>query len=291
MSHQPVLVEAVVKGLAIGPGATVLDATVGLGGHAESLLKAAGPSGRLIGIDRDPQALEQCQGRLKGFQEQMKLIHASFGQLAAVLEELGVRQLDAALFDLGVSSFQLETAQRGFSFLREGPLDMRMDVTQGRSAAEMVNRLSAHELTEIIRELGQERWASRIARAIVKRRPFSTTTDLAQVIRQAVPGQGRKYRIHPATRTFQAIRIAVNEELDLLPQGLHQAIEKLKSGGRIAVLAYHSLEDRIVKTVFREKAAAGALEIVTRKPIRPSPEEVQRNVRSRSAHLRIGQKR
>lgn len=291
MSHQPVLVEAVIKGLAIDPGATVLDATVGLGGHAESLLKAAGPSGRLIGIDRDPQALEQCQGRLKGFQEQMKLIHASFGQLAAVLEELGVRQLDAALFDLGVSSFQLETGERGFSFLREGPLDMRMDVTQGRSAAEMVNCLSAHELTNILREFGQERWASRIARAIVKRRPFSTTTDLAQVIRQAVPGQGRKYRIHPATRTFQAIRIAVNEELDLLPQGLHQAIEKLKSGGRIAVLAYHSLEDRIVKTIFREKAAAGALEIVTRKPIRPSPEEVQRNVRSRSAHLRIGQKR
>ena len=275
----------------MGPGAVVLDATVGLGGHAEALLEAAGPTGQLIGIDRDPEALEQAQVRLKRFQEQMKLIHASFGQLAVVLEELGVRQLDAALFDLGVSSFQLETAQRGFSFLREGPLDMRMDITQGRSAAEIVNRLSAHELADIIRQLGQERWASRIARAIVKHRPFSTTTGLAEVIQQAVPGQGRTYRIHPATRTFQAIRIAVNQELDLLPQGLHQAIERLKSGGRIAVLAYHSLEDRIVKTLFKEKAAAGALEILTRKPIRPSPEEVGRNVRSRSARLRIGQKR
>lgn len=290
VSHQPVLVQEVLQGLALKAGAVVLDATVGLGGHAQAIAPVIGPNGCLIGIDRDPQALEMARQRLKSFEVKVKFSHGNFGELMRLLDELNVEALDAVLFDLGVSSFQLETAERGFSFAREGPLDMRMDPTDPLTAAEIVNRASQEELRGLLQTFGEERWSGRIARAIVEKRPFTTTTQLAEAIRQAVPSPARHGRIDPATRTFQALRIAVNRELDLLPIGLEQGIQRLKTGGRIVVLAYHSLEDRIVKTIFRTKSREEVLEVVTRKPVRPAGEEVARNPRSRSARLRIGER-
>lgn len=289
--HEPVLVQEVLEGLALQPGAVVVDATVGFGGHAEAILEAIGPAGQLVGLDRDQDALEQAGTRFKNCGGRVKLVHGTSGELSRLLTELEVEKADAILFDLGVSSYQLDTPERGFSFLREGPLDMRMDQTQQRTAAEIVNRARVENLTGLLREFGQERWAGRIARAIVRGRPFGTTTELAETIRRAVPPLGRHQgRIDPATRTFQALRIAVNRELELLPEGLKQGIDCLRPGGRIAVLAYHSLEDRIVKVFFRDQARHGRLKVLTPKPVRPSKEEVARNSRSRSAHLRIAQR-
>ncbi len=288
--HRPVLLREILEGLDLSPGATALDATVGLGGHAEAILEGLGPKGRLIGIDRDEQALERARERLSRFGKAVELIHGNLGELMRLLEARGIGPLDAALFDLGVSSLQLETPERGFSFAREGPLDMRMDRTEPLTAGELVNRASEEDLRGWIREYGQERWAGRIARAIVRKRPFRTTTDLAEVIRGAVPSWSRRERIDPATRTFQAIRIAVNRELEAIPQGLEQAIRLLKPGGRIAALAYHSLEDRLVKSGFRGQARAGVLRVLTPKPIRPSEEETARNPRARSARLRVAQR-
>lgn len=271
-------------------GDTVLDATVGLGGHAEALLQAVGPQGRLIGLDRDGEALELARERLKRFGDRMKLVQGDFGELARLLDEIQVEAYDGVLFDLGVSSFQLEKPDRGFSFAREGPLDMRMDPTDSLTAAEIVNRISLPELTWILRSYGEERWAGRIARAIVRGRPFVTTTQLAQGVRRAAGPGASRGRIDPATRTFQAIRIAVNRELELLPLGLRQAIGRLRGRGRIVVLAYHSLEDRIVKAAFREEEKQGRCEIVNKKPIRPSERELARNPRGRSARLRIARR-
>lgn len=287
--HEPVQVEAVLEGLQLERGDVVLDATVASGGHAEKILEAIGPTGWLIGLDRDAEILDHARERLDRFKEQMKLIHGHFGELARRLDQEGVGAIDAAFFDLGVSSFQLEEARRGFSFRLEGPLDMRMDGQAPLTAAQIVNHASLPELETMIRSWGQERWAGRIARAIVRARPFSTTVQLAQVIRRAVPGRQHP-RIDPATRTFQAIRIAVNRELDLLPQGLIQAVERLNQSGRIAVLSYHSLEDRIVKVFFREEAKKRRLKIITPKPLRPHEREVGCNPRARSSRLRIAQK-
>lgn len=268
----------------------VLDATVGLGGHAEAILERAGTGGRLIGLDRDEQALALARKRLERFGDQVVLAHGNFRDLGRVLDGLGAGMIQGALFDLGVSSLQLDEAGRGFSFSREGPLDMRMDPGEERSAAELVNHAPEEELTQIIREFGEERFAGRIARSIVRRRPLAGTAQLAETVRGAVPGGARHGRIDAATRTFQAIRIAVNGELDALPLGLEQAIRRLEPGGRIVVLAYHSLEDRIVKVMFRDQAKAGVLEILTPKPLRPSEEETARNPRSRSARLRAARR-
>ena len=288
--HHPVLVEAVRDGLALRSGLWVLDATLGLGGHAEAILEAIGPSGHLIGTDRDAEALELARKRLERFKERVMFLHGNFSELAELLGGAGIKGLDAVLFDLGVSSLQLEEAGRGFSFAREGPLDMRMDQEERTTAEEVVNKTPLPALKEWIRSFGQERWAGRVARAIVRDRPFSSTAQLAETIRRAVPPRFRHGRIDPATRTFQAIRIVVNRELELLPAGLRQAVDQLRPGGRIAVLAYHSLEDRIVKVSFREGAAAGSLRLITRKPIRPSEEEVTENPRARSACLRIAER-
>lgn len=288
--HHPVLLREVLEGLDLRAGAVVLDATVGLGGHAEAILEVIGRSGRLVAMDRDRQALTLAQSRLERFAQQLTWIHGSFGELEERLRQGGVGLLDGVLFDLGVSSLQLEDPQRGFSFAREGPLDMRMDEDGPMKAAEIVNRAAAHTLEKLLRDFGQERWAGRIARAVVRARPLSTTTQLAEVIRRAVPAGARHGRIHPATRTFQAIRIAVNQELELLPGALTQAVGRLKPGGRIAVLAYHSLEDGIVKRTFREQARSGRLAVRTRKPIRPSTQELVRNPRSRSACLRVAER-
>lgn len=276
--------------LALRPGAVVLDATVGWGGHAEHILERVGPSGRLIGLDRDEQALAAARQRLERFGDRITLVHGHFGEMDRILDGLGVKTIQGALFDLGVSSLQLEEAGRGFSFAREGPLDMRMDPTEPGTAGDIVNHSPERELREILWTYGEERWAGRIARAIVRRRPLATTTQLAEAARGAVPKGARRGRIDPATRTFQAIRIAVNREVVLLPLGLSHAIRWLGPDGRIVVLSYHSLEDRIVKVTFREQAKAGVLEIVTGKPLRPSAEEVARNPRSRSARLRAARR-
>ncbi|MBI1952594.1 MAG: 16S rRNA (cytosine(1402)-N(4))-methyltransferase RsmH [Candidatus Omnitrophica bacterium] len=288
--HEPVLTQEVVDGLSPGPKAVVLDMTVGLGGHAEALLKRMGPSGFLIGVDRDAQALEEARKRLKPYAGQMKLLKGSFGQAALLLDQAGQEAVDAVLFDLGVSSMQLAKADRGFSFLREGPLDMRMDADQSLTAWEIVNRASPRELVEILQAFGQERWCHRISRALVRARPITSTTALAEVIRRAYPAWARRERIDPATRAFQAIRIAVNDELGELERGLHGLLDRVKPDGRIAVIAYHSLEDRRVKETFRTWAREARVELATRKPIAPSQEEVARNPRSRSARLRIARR-
>ena len=269
--------------------AIIVDATVGLGGHAQALLESAGPAAVLIGLDRDQDALGHARQRLSRFGEQVKLVHGHFGELARILKQLNVEALDAVLFDCGVSSLQLDQSQRGFSFIHDGPLDMRMDQSQQRTAAELINTISQKELTDLIRAYGQERWAGRIAGAIFRHRPFSTTGPLAEIIRQAVPPSAQTGRIHPATRTFQAIRIALNQELELLEVGLKTTIDALSPTGRIAVLTYHSLEERVVKKVFREAVRAKKCRVVTPKPVVPSEQEIKLNSRCRSARLRVAQ--
>ena len=288
--HRPVLLREVLEGLALRPGAVVLDATVGLGGHAEAMLRTLGPEGRLVGMDRDREALELARAKLSDFGDQVIFIHGNFGELGKMLDQAGVRELDAELFDLGVSSLQLDKGERGFSFSREGPLDMRMDPDQETTAAHLINHLSPLDLERLIREYGEERWAGRIAKVITRNRPFSSTSQLAEAVRSAVPSGARHGRIDPATRTFQAVRMAVNREQEELSSTLPQAIDRLKSSGRVAVLSYHSLEDRIVKNCFRDGARAGMLKLITRKPVRPSEEETAENPRSRSARLRVAER-
>jgi len=265
-------------------GKLILDATVGTGGHAEAILVRGG---RLVGLDRDPEALELARRRLSRFGERTLLVHANFRNLREALSRLGIKQVDGVLFDLGISSLQLSRPARGFSFREEGPLDMRMDPGGPLTAAELVNRLPEEELARVLRQYGEERYARRIARAIVRARekaPIHSTTELARIVTHCYP-PGR-HRIHPATRTFQALRIAVNDELSALEEGLAQAIDVLRPGGVVCVLSFHSLEDRIVKNMFRRKAAQRNLEILTKKPLRPRPEEVERNPKARSAKLR-----
>ncbi len=278
--------------LAPRPAGRYLDATVGGGGHALAVLQAAQPGGRLLGIDADPAALAATAARLHaaGLTEQVVLCHGSFADLATLAATAGFSTFDGILFDLGVSSYQLDTPERGFSFAADGPLDMRLDPTQGLTAADMVNRLSERELADIIFLYGEEHAARRIARAIVEHRrtqPFHRTAELAEVVVRAVGG--RHSRIHPATRTFQALRIAVNHELDRLQTALPQAVELLAPGGRLAVISFHSLEDRIVKQFLRAEASGETprLTILTKKPVVPTAAEVASNPRARSAKLRV----
>jgi 16S rRNA (cytosine1402-N4)-methyltransferase len=288
--HIPVLVGEVVLALRPQANGVYVDATLGEGGHAEALLRASVPSGRVIGIDRDAEVLRIARQRLTVFGSRVDIVHGHAAQLRSILETLEVPQVDGILLDLGVSSYQLETAERGFSFAREGPLDMRMDRRVEPTAATFVNTLGEGELANLIRRYGEEHWARRIARAIVRARrraPLRTTQDLAAIITQVIPSGARPLRIHPATRTFQALRIAVNQELSALEGSLKVAIACLRSGGRLCVIAYHSLEDRIVK---RFVNAAPDLEILTKKPLRPSAAEAARNPRARSAKLRAAER-
>ncbi len=273
------------------PGQIILDCTLGEGGHAFLLASKVSPGGCLIGIDRDGEAIEAARRKLNIFGESIKIEQANFRDLREVLERRGIEKLDGILFDLGVNSSQLQDPGRGFSFRLDGPLDMRMDNREDSQASDLVNRLGRKELEWIIREYGEERFAGRISRRIVEERssqPILSTVRLAQIVAEALPGRGK---IHPATRTFQAIRIYLNGELDALEQALPEAISMLKSGGRICVISFHSLEDRIVKYEFRRwDRQEGMLRILTRKPVRPGIEEVRRNPRSRSAKLRAAEK-
>jgi 16S rRNA (cytosine1402-N4)-methyltransferase len=267
-------------------GGWVIDGTVGMGGHAEAMLEAGGAAVRLLGLDADPGALRQAGARLARFGDRARLVHASFDAVATVAAEHGVAEAEAVLLDLGVSSWQLEASGRGFSFQGDEPLDMRLDPTRGETAAALLNRLPEIELSRILHEYGEERHARRIARVIVRRRPLATTGDLVAAVRAAVPRDAWSRRLHVATRTFQAVRMAVNDEPGALRRVLEAAPRLLARGGRLGVIAFHSGEDRIVKHTFRSLEAAGfaALEPA---PLEPGDDEVRANPRARSAKLRV----
>ncbi|MBI2834842.1 MAG: 16S rRNA (cytosine(1402)-N(4))-methyltransferase RsmH [Acidobacteria bacterium] len=286
--HQPVMVSEVVAQLAPSRGGLFVDCTVGLGGHARALLE--GGATRVIGLDRDRDALELARSRLAAWGDRVELVHADYRDLGRILDARQVATVNGALADLGLSSMQLEAQGRGFSFRRDEPLDMRMDRSSGRTAAELLRDSSESELADVIHRFGEERYARRIARAIVeapRRSPVETTGQLAAIVRGAMPR--RRYgRIDPATRTFQAIRIWVNRELEGLDGFLEAAVRRLAAASRLVVITFHSLEDRIVKHAFRalERSEEVALQIVTRRPLVPSEDEVEGNPRARSAKLR-----
>ncbi len=303
--HVPVLLDEVMAGLGVTPGGRYVDATVGGGGHAAEILALSAPDGLLLGLDRDPQALRVASERLSLYAGRLTLVHASFADIREVAEARDFVPASGVLFDLGLSSLQLADAERGFSFMAEGPLDMRFDRTSGGpTAADLVNNLPAEALAEILYEYGEETQARRIAEALVEARPIHTTQELVAVIERTV-GR-RRGRLHPATLTFQALRIAVNEELEALKAALPQAVDLLDTGGRLVVIAFHSLEDRIVKRFIRRESKdcvcppelpicrcdhEASLNVITRKPIRPTEEEVAANPRSRSARLRIAERK
>jgi 16S rRNA (cytosine1402-N4)-methyltransferase len=287
-AHTPVLLHEVVEALHPSPGGCIVDCTIGPGGHAEALLEQLGPSGLLIGIDADPDAIEFSRSRLARFGASVILVNRSFTDITEVCHEHGVRTVDGILFDLGLSSTQIDTPERGFSFQRDAPLDMRFDPSQELTASDIVNAYPEPELARIIWEYGEERRARRIARHIVRSRPITSTARLARLLEQVLGS--RRGRIHVATRTFMALRIAVNRELDSLRSALVQTPDLLAPGGRLAVISYHSLEDRIVKDFMRSQARDCALHLVSRKVIRPGSLEIESNPRSRSAKLRIAER-
>ena len=286
--HQPVLVREVVEWLRPGQGGVFVDCTLGLGGHTRALL-AAGAT-RVIAIDRDESAIALALSRLGELAPRVDAVHADYRELPAVLETRGVERAQGMVADLGVSSMQLDAEGRGFSFRRDEPLDMRMDQSRGDTAAHFVNRADEGELADVIFRFGEERYSRRIARALVAARPIATTGELAAIVRRAVPTRGWQ-RIDPATRTFQALRIRVNGELDGLSAFVRDAADRLEPGGRLAVIAFHSLEDRIVKHTMRGLAdeAPGAFRVLTKKPVTAGDEELQGNPRARSAKLRVGE--
>ena len=306
--HEPVLLREVVDLLAVGSGATVIDATLGLGGHAEALLEAVGPDGRVLGIDRDEQALAAARQRLARFGDSFVGVHGNHTDLLKLLRQNGIFAVDGVLFDLGVSSMQLDDPERGFSFRGDGPLDMRMDPGTGITAAELLATSSEQELRHLIWHYGEERRAGAIARAIVDQRDkqhLTRTHELAELVRGVLGPAAQRYRIHPATRTFQALRIAVNREVDDLERLVTDASSVLRRGGRLAVISYHSLEDRPVKHSMKSLAERcvcppklpvcgcgreNLLKVVTSKPVRPTTSEIARNPRARSAKLRVGER-
>jgi len=291
--HIPVLVEEVMNLLRCEAHKTYVDATVGGGGHALEILKRTLPDGIVIGIDWDEDAIAEAEGALVPFGDRIKMFRENFVRLPDLLEELNISEVDGILLDLGLSSLQLEKKERGFSLKGEGPLDMRMDQRINRTAADLLDGLSFQELESTLREFGEERWAKRIAKALVherERKPVGTTQELRRIVHRAIPRRFHSRKIDPATRTFQAFRIRVNEELENLRSILETGWTFLKRGGRICVISFHSLEDRMVKETFRRLDRDGLMRGITKKPITPSEEEKQRNPRSRSAKLRCAER-
>lgn len=299
--HEPVMVEEVIQLLSPRGGGVYVDATIGAGGHGAAILESSAPDGYLIGIDRDREILELAAAALDGYRGRFTLVHANFSTVADVLREHGSPRVDGLLMDLGISSLQVDRGERGFSFREKAPLDMRMDRSGGMTADELVRNSTEETLTQIIRDYGEERRARRIARSIIaaamRERPL-TTESLAAAVVAAVGGRSpRRGRIHPATRTFQALRIAVNRELEELESLLAGVPDILREEGRCCCIAYHSTEDRVVKNVFRSLSRRGKkdltspLELLTRKPLFASEEEIHRNPRSRSARLRAVRRR
>lgn len=291
--HVSVMPQEVIEFLNPPAGGCFLDGTLGLAGHSALIAERIGPSGRLIALDKDHKALALAKKKLSGFSGRMDLVHSDFRDFDIVLKNLGVDAVDGMLFDLGISSFQLDEPQRGFSFRSEGPLDMRMDQEALTSAKDLVNTLKEEDLADIIFNFGEERFSRRIAKAIVQyrsRKPVETTQELEEIIFTSVPVSYRRQKIHPATRTFQAIRIAVNRELEALTSVMDKCADYLKEGGRIGVISFHSLEDRIVKEKFKSLAKSGVMTLIVKKPLRPTDEEIQSNPRSRSARFRIAER-
>ena len=305
--HETVLLKESVDGIVTDPNGIYVDCTLGGGGHSAAILERLSPQGMLIGFDRDPAALVAATSKLVGFSSQVRLVPGNFAEIDTLLTRLGVEQVNGILFDLGVSSHQLDLPQRGFSYMKDGPLDMRMDPGQALSARQVVNEYSEDALTKVIFEYGEERWARRIAMFIVEARqnkPLLNTAELLEVIAAAIPAAARRQGPHPAKRTFQAIRIEVNGELRILAGALQKAIGRLAPGGRIGVISFHSLEDRIVKNVFASMLGRctcppkapfcvcqpQAILKLCGKSLTPSAEEIESNPRSRSAKLRIAEK-
>jgi 16S rRNA (cytosine1402-N4)-methyltransferase len=288
--HIPVLVEEVMTFLRCEPGRTYVDATLGGGGHASEILKRTAPDGVVIGMEWDEEALSEARNTLMPFGDRVKIFRENFIHLPDLMK---AESADGILLDLGLSSIHLEKEERGFSFKGEGPLDMRMDQRMNHTAAHLINRLSSEDLEYTLSHYGEERWAKRIARAIVQERerePIGTTQTLRKIVHRAIPRRFHFRRIDPATRTFQAFRIRVNEELDNLGKILETGWKILKRGGRICIISFHSLEDRMVKETFRRLEKQGEMRILTKKPVTPSEEEQRRNPRSRSAKLRCAER-
>ncbi|MBI2560383.1 MAG: 16S rRNA (cytosine(1402)-N(4))-methyltransferase RsmH [Planctomycetes bacterium] len=292
--HKPVMVEEVLGFLKPQPNKIIVDCTIGTGGHASEILKRIEPGGLLIGIDKDEEMLRIAKERLAAIGNSFRLYHADYANLGLVLKEANIERIDGVLLDLGVSSPQLEMPERGFSFDKEGPLDMRMDRSGGITASNLLGKLSEREMEITFRRYGEERWSRRIARVILRERSktrIETTTQLANIIERVVPPTYlKRTRIHPATRVFQALRIAVNKELESLESLLNNVHKFLTSGARIVVISFHSLEDRIVKNAFRKGVEDSNLKILTKKPLRPQDAEVIENIRSRSAKLRAAER-
>ncbi|MCI0796760.1 MAG: 16S rRNA (cytosine(1402)-N(4))-methyltransferase RsmH [Chloroflexi bacterium] len=297
------MVQEVLAALQVRPDGLYVDCTTGEGGHALAILEAVSPPPRLIGLDLDAEALRAASDRLEDFEQNVELVHGNYADMVSLASDRGIAHADGVLMDLGISSLQVDVGRRGFSFRREAPLDMRFDESQTATAADVVNGYSEQDLANAIYRYGEERGSRRIARAIVRARPLHTTTQLAEVVARSV-GRPRG-RIHPATRTFQAIRMVVNGELENIEAGLGQAIQLLERGGRLAVVSYHSLEDRLVKTTLRRESRdcvcppetpmcvcghTASVRLVNRKVIRPKEEEVAANPRSRSARLRVAER-
>ncbi len=289
------MLQEVLRYLDLSPGKTIVDATVGTGGHSEKILEGILPGGCLIAIDRDQESLNLARERLAKYKNSCNFIHGNFSDIDTILRNLKVKRIDGILFDLGISSFQLENPERGFSFQQQGPLDMRLDRSSYISAYDLVNNLNEEEISLLLRNFGQERWHNRIAHLLVQERerhPIASTQELADIVVNAIPYRFRYryYRIHPATRTFQAVRIAVNRELEALETAVKKAVDLLSRDARICIISFHSLEDRIVKLTFRRCAAEGKLQILTPRPLVTRYEEIQVNPSSRSAKLRVARK-
>lgn len=307
--HVSVLLNETIDGLNINPDGIYVDGTLGGGGHSYEICKRLSDKGRLIGIDQDGEALEAARERLKEFEDKITLVRSNYCEIDTILKDLGIEKVDGIVLDLGVSSYQLDNLERGFSYKSDAPLDMRMDQRQNKTAADVVNNYSENELFRIIRDYGEDKFAKNIAKHIVmarKEKPLETTAELSEIIKASIPMKFRAKGGHPAKKTFQAIRIEVNQELTVLKESLDTMIEHLNPGGRICVITFHSLEDRITKIKFREnenpctcppdfpvcvcgKVSKG--KVITRKPIIPSEEEMTENKRSKSSKLRIFERR
>lgn len=307
-AHVPVLLREVMEGLKPFPGGIFVDCTLGGGGHSTEILKRTTPGGRLIGLDQDADAIAAAGEKLAGYGDRAMLVRENFSRLAQVLDNMGIKEVNGILFDLGVSSYQLDNPARGFSYMHDAPLDMRMNRENPETAGDIVNNWPEKELSRIIREYGEEKHAARIASFIARergKRPIETTLRLVEIIKSAIPARDRREGPHPAKRTFQALRIAVNNELGIIRESIHAAVDRLAPGGRLCVITFHSLEDRLVKETFRKMArpcvcprdfpvcACGrepVIRDVAPRGVTPSAEEIDKNPRSRSARLRIAEK-
>lgn len=291
--HKPVLLQEVMHFLNPAPGKVIIDATIGGAGHAAKIMQMIGAAGTLIGIDRDSESLNIAHERLKSLKGTFKLVNRNFKDIREIVQDLEIGEVDGVLFDLGISSIQIETRDRGFSIKNTGPLDMRMDRNARLTASELVNSLREDELSDLIRDFGEERFHRRIAREIVSARrkaKIETTSELAEVVSRGMPHRFRRQRIHPATRTFQAFRIRVNGELEAIEEALRDTPPLLKKGGRVCIISFHSLEDRIAKNTLKEFKARGVFKVLTKKPVVAEEKEVLENPRARSAKLRAAER-